>query len=312
MAKQAATQRNKSTRSNRTTKYKSKKSKGGTRTRRPTFYQDDDKRCAAILSDGKNRCSQDRKSGCNYCSRHETLRLKRMERHNKLIRSRGGKKKKNLKSKQIYEYDYYLDDEEEPFDSNAAKVHPKIWIGSIDSIHDPNYLKKSGVRSILNASGMEPSLLTRDMYRKLGIDYYTLSDVDKVRGKSHYKVVNYLGDERFSKNGLTPRKFMKYMHKACKIMNGKDFKFPVITNCHAGVNRSASSICAYLITKRKPYSYEKVVEMLKKANSKRNLDVLTNPDFRRALRYFPIFEGTAKNVSPQMLSRYRHYLKMYE
>ena len=88
---------------------------------------------------------------------------------------------------------------------------------------------------------------------------------------------------------------------------------PIICkNCHAGMNRSASAICAYLMTKKNPYTYERAVELLKKANSKRNLDVLTNSDFRRALRFFPIYEGTAKNVSPQMLSKYKRYLRMYE
>ena len=95
-------------------------------------------------------------------------------------------------------------------------------------------------------------------------------------------------------------------------MNSKDFKAPAILNCHAGMNRSASAICAYLMTKKRPYTYDRSVELLKKANSRRNLDVLTNGDFRRALRYFPIYEGTAKNVSPQALSRYKHYLRSYE
>ena len=59
---------------------------------------------------------------------------------------------------------------------------------------------------------------------------------------------------------------------------------PIITgNCHAGMNRSASVICAYLILVGK-MSYKKAVGLLEKANSTRGLDVLTNPSFRKALK----------------------------
>lgn len=278
--------------------------------RRPSsvFYKNDSDRCAQITSKGE-RCPKSSLNGGNYCQYHETMRQKKVKEHADLIRKRGG----TVRPK-VFEYNYYLDEDIEPFDSNASLVtnSPPIWIGSIDSIHDMNFLKNNKVKSIINASGMEPTPNARDMYRKLGVDYYTLSDVEKVPNHSHYRVSRYLGDEKFSKNGLTPREFFKFMHKGVQMMNQKGFKFPAIINCHAGMNRSASLITAYLITKPRPYSYEKTVDMLKKANRRRNLDVLTNSDFRKGLKYFPLFMGTAKGVSPQLMARYKHYLSSYE
>jgi len=88
---------------------------------------------------------------------------------------------------------------------------------------------------------------------------------------------------------------------------------PIITkNCHAGINRSGSLIASYLLTKPKPYGYDKVIDKLVRANKRRNLDVLTNPDFKRALKYFPIFMGTHSRVSPRTMSRYKQFLQSYE
>jgi len=563
--------------------------------RRPSsyFYKNDDKRCAQITSK-RERCKKDVKPGGNYCPYHETLREKQILEHAKLIKKRGGKSVPPP-SKGIYDYNYYLDEEVEPFDSNSSLVstNPQIWIGSIDSAHDMAFLQGNNIKSVMNASGMEPTPQARDMYTKLGIDYYTLSDIEKVPYKSHYRVSRYLGDEKFSKNGLTPREFFKFMHKGCQIMNQPGFKFPVLihcfteehqlltnkgfmflhqiesyqgddllfasydpetdqiiyetydliinpyqtydmidmtspneylrwndesdcygqsnipsnnvslitttghkmyakytdhsqfekveakellsdneqdyiqflgrarngiqqnnnnepsvkvlenthhldesvwnlnksqaisilnqlkngkdaiytssitfrddvirlafhagysptfsycgttdyatqidnwkvtyedgenaepyikqdtdikktvytgrtwcvsvphgfviarrayfdkekgyvtkasrgiitSNCHAGINRSGSLIAAYLMTKPKPYGYEKTVEMLKKANRRRNLDVLTNQDFKRALKYFPVFMGTPEKIAPATMSRYKQFLNAYE
>lgn len=280
--------------------------RGGTK----SYYSNDNKRCCAITHRGRQRCTRQSKNGHNLCGQHISMRSNHMKEHEQLTRSR--KSSSSKPSHQLYEYDYYLDEEIEPFDSNASRVVPKIWIGSIDSANDVDFLQQKGLKSIINASGMEPSINSRNMYKKLGVDYYTLSDIKKVPHRSHYRVSKYLGDERFSRGGLTPRKFFKYMHQGCQILNNKNFKFPVLINCHAGINRSGSLIAAYLLTKPRPYTYERTVELLEKANKKRGLDVLTNDDFKRALKYFPIFTGTQSRVSPQLLSRYNHYLKSYE
>ena len=282
-----------------------------TRRRQSTFYPNARGRCSAIMSGGKTRCTQNTHKE-NLCTRHDNLRKKDIERRQTQMKKRGGQKSQKSQSPQMYEYDYYLDPEIEPFDSNASHVASKVWIGSIDSANDVDFLSKSGMKSIINASGMEPSVKTRNMYKKMGINYYTLSEIKRVPYKSYYRVSHYLGDEKFSRSGLTPRNFFKFMHKGVKMMNHKNFKFPVLINCHAGVNRSASLIASYLLTKRRPYTYEKTVEFLKKANQKRGIHVLTNDDFKRSLRYFPIFAGTRKNVSPGLLSKYNSYLKSYE
>lgn len=289
----------------------SNRKKKSPRNNASTFYANNSDRCSEIVQKGGARCKRPVQNGGNLCGLHNNLRKKKITEHNRIIKSRGGEKSRRGK-KPIYEYDYYLDDEIEQFDSNASRVVPRIWIGSIDSANDVNYLSGNGIKSVINISGMEPSLKTRDMYRKLGIDYNTLSEIEKVPYKSHYRVSKYLGDEKFSRSGLTPRQFFKFMHKGSKIMNRKNFKFPALVHCHAGMNRSAALIAAYLTTKPRPYSYDRTIELLEKANKRRDLDVLTNNDFRRSLRYFPIFMGTQRNVSPKLLSKYKTYLKSYE
>lgn len=212
----------------------------------------------------------------------------------------------------IYDYNYYLDDEIEPFDSNASLVVPNVWIGSIDSAHDADFLRSKGIKSIVNISGMEPTPHAHEMYRKMGVNYNTLSKVELMPNKQIYTVTDYLGDEKFQKTTLTPREFFNYMSRGVQILNQPDFQFPVLIHCFAGMNRSAALIAAYLLTKPHPYSYEKTLELLRRANERRGLHVLTNKDFKRSLKYFPIFMGKEKNIHPITLSRYNQYLKSYE
>ena len=196
------------------------------------YYAGSPGRCSQITSKHE-RCRNDVLPGGNYCQYHENMRNKKIREHAQLIKKRGGKSSGSTPEKSIFEYNYYLDDEVEPFESHASLVSskPEIWIGSIDSAHDSNFLREKKIRSIINASGMEPTLNARDMYRKNGVDYYTLSEIEKVPYKSHYRVNKYLGDERFSKNGLTPRQFFKFMHRGCQMMNQPGFKFPVLIHC---------------------------------------------------------------------------------
>lgn len=293
------------------------------RIRRPSsvYYANENDRCHWLLSNKKDRCKSKVVPKTNLCPYHTKIReeqkkyleemlKKKHAAKSALIKKVGGKE--TALKKKIFDYDYYLDDEIEPFDSNASRVTPKIWIGSIDSAHDPDFLKKMGIKSLINCSGMEPNHQIRDMYNKLGIDYYTLSKVEQLPNKPVYTVTGYLSDQRFTKKEMTPREFFKHLHKGVQIINQPSFKFPALIFCHAGINRSASLIAAYLQTKPKPYTYERTMQLLKNANERRGLDVLTNEDFRHSLKFFPIFMGTKKDVNPSTMSRYKSYLSSYE
>jgi hypothetical protein len=59
---------------------------------------------------------------------------------------------------------------------------------------------------------------------------------------------------------------------------------PVLVHCAKGINRSASVLAAWLLTRPKsPLSYKKTIEILEAANAKRGWCILTNSSFRQAL-----------------------------
>lgn len=271
-----------------------------------TVYKDNTSQCIFITS-RKSRCKRCKEANSEYCKYHSTDKLKPYK---------GGALPAKNSDIKIHEYDYYKEDPDE-FDSTAAYVSSGVWIGSIDSIHDPEFLKKHGIKSILNTSGMEPNLKTLDMYKTLGIDYYTLSKSEYNPRTRKHRVVKFLGDEPFSLR-FTPRDFYKWLHQGAKIM--EKAKKPMITNCHMGMNRSASVIASYLMTKPHPLTYNRTMEVLERANHRRNLKVLTNKDFRTSLRYYPVFAGTAekdkngvtKQLDPKEVSLYKSYIHRYE
>lgn len=286
-----------------TTKQRSKSvvsgGRGGQKAVSKTVYKDNSSQCIYVTSK-RSRCKRAKEKNSEYCAHHSK---------NAQIAGAIVPKNSNIRS---HEYDYYKDQPDE-FDSTAAYVSSGVWIGSIDSIHDPQFLSRHGIKSILNTSGMEPNPSILDMYRRLGIDYYTLSKSEYNPRTKKHRVVKFLSDEPFGLR-FTPRDFFKYLHEGSKIMHAA--KKPIITNCHLGINRSGSTIAAYLMTKPHPLPYEKTVEALEKANARRNLSVLTNKDFKTSLKYYPIFSGSLggakKEFDPKQISHYKAYMSRFE
>jgi protein-tyrosine phosphatase len=60
---------------------------------------------------------------------------------------------------------------------------------------------------------------------------------------------------------------------------------PVLVNCFAGINRSASLVAAYLMAEC-GMSFQRARDYLVKANEKRSVAVLTNRDFVKALTHY--------------------------
>lgn len=184
-----------------------------------TVYKDNTTQCAFITT-GNSRCKRAKSDKKDYCVFH----CKQMEQGP----GYGGKKlpPKNSEIK-AHEYDYYKDEPDE-FDSTAAYVAGGVWIGSIDSIHDPEFLKRHGIKSILNTSGMEPGPRIQEMYKRLGIVYNTISKSEYNPKTKKYRVVKFLSDEPFGYR-FTPRDYFKFLNEG--VQHIKNSPKPTIVNC---------------------------------------------------------------------------------
>jgi hypothetical protein len=212
-------------------------------TRKQGVYQNNDKQCKELTTQ-YGRCKNTVITGTMFCTVHQR------------------------KPKQ---------DEDAFFDSTTAKVCDMIWIGSLDTLNDPNALRAAGIKSIVNISGWEPSQKTREMHKKLGIRYHTLTYRD------NHGRLQYLGDEPLT-DGRKTMEFYAYMDRGVDIMRRLP-KGPVLINCFAGINRSASLVAAHLMVNR-GFSFAQAEALLQKANAKRKVPVLTNKHFVQALKNY--------------------------
>jgi hypothetical protein len=169
--------------------------------------------------------------------------------------------------------------EDDFFDSTFARVTDGIWIGSLDTANDPKALRAAGIKGIVNISGWEPRQKTRNMYEKWKprpIHYETTSYTDR---KGHLR---YLGDEPITtRRGL--QDFYNFMDRGVELVDR--CPKPCLIHCHAGINRSASLVAAYLIAKQ-GLSFNRARELLERANQKRRTPVLTNRDFVKAMSHY--------------------------
>ena len=157
---------------------------------------------------------------------------------------------------------------------------------------------------------MEPNEDVAKAYKKHGIDYYTLSKIRDGR------VVDFLGDEKFRIGRFTPEDFYGWMDRGVNF--ALQAKKPIQINCHAGVNRAPSVLASYLMTKPRPFTYDRTIELLEAANKKRDYDVLTNREFRQALRHYPTYYnlrkygGKTSKVSRSDIMAYSRYVNQYK
>lgn len=224
-----------------------------TATRKSGVYHNNETQCAEITA-RFGRCNNAATAGTPFCQTH-------------------------IRKPQQHEDDF--------FDSTFAHVYDKVWIGSLDTTNDPKALCAAGIKTIVNISGWEPRPKTRELYKKLGITYNTLTYRDAM-GK-----IKFLGDEPI-KNNADLQNFYNYMDRAVEMI--KKAKGPVLDNCHAGINRSASSIAAYLMAVH-GMSYSQAEAHLKKANAKRKVPCLTNKHFVAALKQYPAYLAAKKRAS---------------
>ena len=165
--------------------------------------------------------------------------------------------------------------------ASPVTTEKDVWIGSLASAQHKQFLKKYGIKSILNVSGIEPLPHTKKMLNEENIIYHTFTEIDP-----ETKEEIFMPDSKFDDEIFTKADFLNYAAKAIKTI--KSSPKPILVNCQMGMNRSAAMIAAYLICVR-GYSFDRTVKALEDANKKRGIAALKNVDFRKILKEMSYF-----------------------
>jgi hypothetical protein len=141
----------------------------------------------------------------------------------------------------------------------GAEVIPGLFIGSI-STASPYWVDYHGFNLVVNLSG--------------------------VKYRCSVPVANIVMDDIL----ITPSNVYEYIDKfrtgAIYINNAMNSGYKILVHCAAGINRSATTIAFYLLTKG--YSLEQIHELLGKANQLRGVELFTNHSFVRLLESYAI------------------------
>ncbi len=105
---------------------------------------------------------------------------------------------------------------------DASQILDGLWIGNVYSSQDQHFLRENNISVIINCTVDVPNLYNHIKYYRVSLnDSGKKKDIDKMT-KYLPKVVPFLHQEYFK--------------------NKKN----VLVHCHAGVQRSATVVCAYL------------------------------------------------------------------
>ena len=146
-------------------------------------------------------------------------------------------------------FDYVSDEPSEVIDNF-------LWLGDFEDSKNFALLEKKGIKYILNCAGYEISNV-----------YPTKNGIEKVfkiyaNDRSRYNIVeSNLSD------------CINFIDE-CKKNNGK-----ILVHCVAGMNRSATMVVGYIVTKYKNVDLLSAVEMV----AKKRPWILTNEGFKRQL-----------------------------
>ncbi|CAF3180818.1 unnamed protein product [Rotaria socialis] len=136
----------------------------------------------------------------------------------------------------------------------ADKIDDHIWLGDIDSAENDEALDALNITHILTVLDFEPKLAEDDRRVRKHVRAYDIHTVDLIgEFESCYQFIE---------------------DAVCNKQN-------VLIHCHAGMSRSATIACAYLMKKYK-LSYD---EALEKLRAKRPC-VYPNPGFAKQLRLY--------------------------
>jgi protein-tyrosine phosphatase len=152
--------------------------------------------------------------------------------------------------------------------ASANEIIPGLWLGNEESSQSEDFLKKTNIKAIVNATKHIP-----DTYQ-IDIDYYRVPVNDP--GPSFYMDLD-------QEDNALMLKHLPYVLPFIKRHLDRDES--VLVHCHAGIQRSATIVLAYLITYI--YTQGNKTDRLKYA-------------LRHILRERPIvfYAGTSMNFKP--------------
>lgn len=138
----------------------------------------------------------------------------------------------------------------------AARVADGLYIGSLNTATNADQLRLANIGCIINLSGVEYTSTTPVFPLLMADAPITMDTVDDYISKFS-EGIRVIGAARAA---------------------GKN----VLVHCAAGVNRSATQLCMYLI--ECGWTYDDAVRAVCAANDRRGVPCLTNQTFRQLLR----------------------------
>jgi protein-tyrosine phosphatase len=150
----------------------------------------------------------------------------------------------------------------------GAEVVPGIFIGSLSTAQNSEWLAANKIDTIVNVSARQYA----STIQQHDILLYDIDITPELMGV-----------------------FMKSFDLAAMIISSeRNLDHRVLVHCAQGVNRSAMCIAWYLMYTG--HKYEQIIQMLTVANIRRDMPVLTNMSFRRLLATMTTIAGIKKNV----------------
>lgn len=113
--------------------------------------------------------------------------------------------------------------------SDANEIIPNIWVGNEKSSQNSNFMKKNNIRLIINATKHIPNTFKKE------IDYFRIP----VNDPGPYQTIK-------QSDVNTMAKYLPHVLPVIHAFSKRGYG--VLIHCHAGVQRSAAVMAAYIIT----------------------------------------------------------------
>lgn len=142
---------------------------------------------------------------------------------------------------------------------NANEIIKGLWIGDMHSATDINFMKRNNIRAVVNCTPDVPTMFT-------GVDYIRLTMNDTLKQKDIEDMIKYLPYA------------VKFIYD--KKREGKN----ILVHCHAGMQRSATIVVAYLSAVHKLKILDAVMFVINKRPQAFHYGKHMN--FAKSLEYF--------------------------
>lgn len=109
--------------------------------------------------------------------------------------------------------------------NNADEIIPGIFLGNEESSQDSDFIKKKGITAVINCTPSVPN-----KHKTKGVAYIRLPLDDSLKNKD----INLMSE------------WLPYVVDQLKILHKKKKK-KILIHCHAGMQRSAIVVAAYLV-----------------------------------------------------------------